>query len=209
MAPLISVIVPTYNRTDLLLSRCLPSVFGQTVQDFEALVIGDGTEQATVDAMADFPDDRLWFWNLPHAEYPEDFDDRRAVIGLPSLNFGLDRARGEWVAVLADDDEWTPDHHAVLLSAAERNGAQHVYGISETWKDGRRTDQFYGAWPPGGGQFCNGANLYRADLDYRYAMDCRSRGRMGDEDLWLRMVEGGVRFHFEREVVHKYHRNYP
>lgn len=208
--PLITVIVPTYNRTELLLSRCLPSVFAQTVQDFEVLVVGDGTEQATVDAMAEFPDDRLWFWNLDHPEYPEDEEERWWVIGLEALNFGLDRARGEWIAVLADDDEWTPDHHAVLLAKAARTGADHVYGRSDTYKDGRKTEQLYGEWPPNGpGHFCNGANLYRASLGYRYALDCADRRRPGDQDLWERMVADGVRFAFTPTVVHHYHRNYP
>lgn len=209
MPPLISVIVPTYNRTRLLMDRCLPSVFRQTVQDFEVLVVGDGTEQETVDELSEHTDERLWFWNLPHAEYPDEPLDRWGVIGLPALNFGLDQARGEWIAVIADDDEWTPDHHATLLVAAERSGADHVYGISETYKDGRPTGQRYGAWPPGDGQFCNGANLYRSSLGYRYDLACRSRGLNGDADLWHRMHDDGVSFHFEPTVVHRYHRNYP
>lgn len=210
MAPLISVIVPTYNRTDLLLNRCLPSVFAQTVQDFEVLVIGDGTEQATVDAMAQLADPRVRFWNLPHYDYPTDHENRWAIIGLASLNFGLDNARGEWIAVLADDDEWTPDHHEVLLKAAAICDAEHVYGQSDTYKNGQETGQIYGGWPPGGPPFCNGANLYRSRLPYRYDLECRrARGLNGDEDLWKRMVEGGVRFHYVERVVHHYHRNYP
>jgi glycosyltransferase involved in cell wall biosynthesis len=201
---MISVIIPTYNRTRLLVERCLPSVFAQTVQDQEILVVGDGTEQATVDAMADLP---VRFWNLPHYEYPANPLDRWGLLGLAALNFGLDQARGEWIAVLADDDEWTPDHHEVLLSASE--DVDHVYGISDTYKEGQPTGQLYGAWPPGPGQFCNGANLYRASLGYRYDLGCRSRGRNGDEDLWLRMMADGVRFRFVPQIVHHYHRNYP
>lgn len=208
---LVSVIIPTYDRADLLMDRAIPSVMAQTVTDWECLVVGDGTEQATVDAMADLCalDDRFRFWNLPHDTYPEDYAEAWGLFGLTALNHGLDHATGEWIAVLGDDDEFTPDHHEVLLHAAERTGAQHVYGISNTYKDGRYTGQDYGDYPPRDGAFCNGANLYLASLGYRYDLNCGSRGRTGDADLWLRMAEGGVTFHFEPRVVHKYHRHWP
>lgn len=208
MNPLVSVIVPTYNRTQLLIERCLPSVFAQRVQDFEVLVVGDGTEQATVDAISQIKDRRLFFWNLPHYPYPEDFADRWAIVGCPALNFGLDQARGKWIAVIADDDEWTPDHHQVLLNAV--GDADHVYGLSDTYDhSGRLTGQLYGESRVGEGAFCNGANLYRASLGYRYDLACRSRGRNGDEDLWLRMRDDGVRFQQVPQIVHHYYRNWP
>lgn len=212
MAPLISVIVPTYNRTRLLTQRALPSVFAQTVQDQEILVVGDGTSPATVRAIAE--EHRVTFWNRKHPVYPDDEEDRWKVIGLEALNDAIDRAKGEWIAVLADDDEWLPNHHEVLLDIAERSGADHVYGKSETWKAGKRTPQTYGEWPPlGPGHFCNGANLYRRELcsrfHYRYDLDCLARGKPGDEDLWERMVLGGVTFAFTPITVHRYHRHYP
>lgn len=207
----VSVIVPTFNRTELLMKRCLPSVLAQTDRDWECHVIGDGTEQETVDAMAGVvrSDSRFRFTNLPHAEYPEDPVQRWGLLGLVSLNYGLDHALGDWIAVLADDDEFAPAHNYVLLKAAEQSGADHVYGVSETYKNGRMIGQRYGSWPPGPGQFCNGANLYRASLPYRYDLDCWSRNRTGDADMWVRMVKGGVSFHFIRDIVHYYHRNWP
>jgi glycosyltransferase involved in cell wall biosynthesis len=207
---LITAIVPTYNRTRLLMDRCLPSIFAQTVPSHEVLVIGDGTESATARAIRRLNHPAVRFWNLPHADYPEDHRTRWGVIGLPSLNFGLGQATGEWIAVLADDDEWLPEHNEILLGEAERSGADHVYGISQTFKDGRMTGQVYGRWPPSAdGAFCNGANLYRSALPYRYDMDCGSRGRTGDHDLWLRMLDDGVRFSFVSRVVHRYFRNFP
>jgi glycosyltransferase involved in cell wall biosynthesis len=208
---MISIIVPTYNRTRLLMDRCIPSILAQTDPDWELHVIGDGTEQETVDDMEALCsiDPRIRFTNLPHADYPEDFGSRWGLLGLVSLNYGLDHALGDWIAVLADDDEWLPTHNEVLLRAASDSGADHVYGIADTFKGGQFTGQRYGAWPPGDGQFCNGANLYRASLPFRYDLECGSRGKTGDADLWIRMVQGGVRFKFVPEVVLRYHRNWP
>jgi glycosyltransferase involved in cell wall biosynthesis len=210
---MISVIVPTYNRTRLLMDRCIPSVLAQTDPDWECHVVGDGTDLVTVVEMARLclADSRFRFTNLPHTKYPDDPRDAWGLLGLVPLNYGLDHAEGDWIAVLADDDEWTPDHNAVLLDAALATDAEHVYGVSETFKGDPpiNINQRYGAWPPGDAAFCNGANLYRASLPYRYALDCQSRGRTGDADLWIRMVEGGARFHFIDKVVHHYYRSWP
>lgn len=206
-----SVIIPTYNRTRLLMDRAIPSVLAQTVDDWECLVVGDGTEPETAIEMANLisRDSRFAFWNLPHYDYPEDFTKRWGLIGLASLNWGLDHARGDWIAVLADDDEWPRDHLEVLYTAALESGADHVYGVSDTYKNGKRTGQLYGGWPPGDGQLGNGANIYKRSLNYRYDLTCVDRGLPGDADLWTRMYRDGVKFHFVPKIVLKYHRNWP
>jgi glycosyltransferase involved in cell wall biosynthesis len=210
--PLVSVIIPTYNRRDLLINRALPSVWTQTRwPDQEVIVVGDGTDQATVDAVIEEQrhHEELRFWNLKHYDYPDEQTTRWGLVGLYAINFGIDQAQGDWIAVLGDDDEFTPDHHEILLAAAERTGADHVYGISDTYKNGKRINQQYGTWPPGDGALANGANLWRRSLGYRFALDCWDRGHTGDADMWNRMYADGVKFHFEPKIVHKYHRNWP
>jgi glycosyltransferase involved in cell wall biosynthesis len=199
---MISVIIPTYNRTRLLMERCIPSVLAQTAGEMEIHVIGDGTEEDTVREMEALKDPRIRFTNLPHQSYSTDARTRWGTVGLVSLNYGLDHAQGEWIAVIADDDEWVPEHNEILLRAAEESGADHVYGISMN----PVTGQTWGIWPPGDGNLANGANLYKASLPYRYDMRCMDdRGLTGDADMWLRMVAGGVKFYFTPEVVHHYY----
>ena len=208
---LVSVIIPTCNRPRLLMDRAIPSCFNQTLKHQEIIVVGDGTDPVTVREMTALTKDNPFvrFWNMPRYEYPKDPTTRWGQYGVAALNFGLDHATGKWIAVLGDDDEFEPEHHEILVEAAERTGAQHVYGISETYKGGRAIGQQYGSWPPKDGAFCNGANLYLASLDYRYDLDCHKRDRTGDADMWIRMYEDGVKFHFEKKLVHKYHRNWP
>lgn len=208
---MISVIIPTFERPEQLLGRALPSVFAQTVADQEILVVGDGTDPVSAAGVRELmrTHDNLWFWNNPHFVYPAEHEKAWGLYGLEAINTGIERAQGEWIAVLGDDDEFTPDHHAVLLEAAARTGADHVYGISTTIKAGVPIGQEYGAWPPGDGQLANGANLWRRSLGYRFALDCWDRGLTGDADLWTRMYADGVRFHFEPRLVHKYHRSFP
>jgi glycosyltransferase involved in cell wall biosynthesis len=211
---MISVIIPTYNRADLLMNRSIPSVYAQTDPDWELLVVGDGTDQETVDYMGTLceQDERVRFWNLPHQTYPdtESYFDRWAILGIEAMNFGLDNARGEWVAPMDDDDAMLPNHNEVLLRAAIDHDVDFAYGMSETYKSGRFTGQLYGAYPVRDAAFVPGANIYKASLPYRYDMECATaRGRTRDSDMWQRMVEGGVTFHFEPLVVHHYYRNYP
>lgn len=202
----VSIILTTYNRPKLLMERAIPSVLAQTDPDWECHVIGDGTDDETTAAMAALcaADSRFRYTNLPHAEYPPFDGDRYSVLGYASLNHGLDTALGEYVTTLADDDAYRPGHNAALLAAIREKGVDFVYGVSEyRWNDGRQ--QRAGSWPPGTGAFCDGAQLYRHDMGYRYDPTCYLRGKPLDGDLWGRMVEGDVTFALIHDVVLDYH----
>lgn len=198
---------------ELLRDRSIPSVFAQTDPDWELLVVGDGTDEATVEFMEQLcdSDERIRFWNLPHQDYPhtDSYWDAWAILGIDAMNFGLDHARGEWVHPMDDDDEIIPENHEILLEAARKSGADHVYGMSATYKEGRFTGQLYGDYPVRDAAFVPGANIYKATLPYRYDKECVTRGRTRDSDMWQRMVDGGVTFYFEPKIIHNYYRNYP
>ena len=205
---MISVIIPTYNRAKLLVERSIPSVLAQTNKDWELLIVGDGTDDETVEAL-DHLDTPFRFWNLAHDRYPSNHDQAWGLYGLTALNFGLDWAKGEWISVINDDDEYTPDNHEVLLAEAKRTESDFIYGMSDTWKNGVRTGQLYGKVPPGDGSVTQGSYIYRRSLEYRYRHDCYSRGLNGDADMWVRMRNAGVTFAFLPRVVHHYHRSFP
>ena len=195
------------------MNRSIPSVYAQTDPDWELLVVGDGTDGETVEAMAKVcaADSRVRFKNLPHQEYPEteNYWDKWAILGIDAMNWGLDHARGEYVAPMDDDDAMLPNHNEVLLKALIEHDADFAYGISETHKDGAFTGQLYGDYPVRDAAFVPGANIYKASLPFRYDKACVTRERTRDSDMWQRMADGGVRFHFEPQVVHHYWRAWP
>ena len=202
----VTAIIPTYNRTEILCSRALPSVLNQSHPVDEIVIVADGMEPEAYDdmvnALYDMPPfgGRLMVVNGERPAYPEWPGGLWLVQGYAARNRGLDMAMSDWVAPLDDDDEWTPDHIEVLLNGVNSTGADFVYGKAVT-PDG----QWYGFWPPSGANFTDGSQLYRRDLGYRYDPECVTRGKAADQDLWDRMVEGGVQFTFVDRLVHRYY----
>ena len=112
--PLVSVVVPTYNRA-LLLGRTLRAILAQECTDLEVVVVDDGsTDETARTAVA--------------------ADPRVAVIrnqqpaGVSAArNRGIAAARGDWIAFCDDDDLWSPLKLIRQLEAADRAGADWVY----------------------------------------------------------------------------------
>ena len=80
--PLVSVVIPTYDNFRLLGERSLPSILGQTYQNFEVIVVGDGAPPEAAQTVARFGDARLHFHNLnrrgPYPSEPTAFWHWRA-----------------------------------------------------------------------------------------------------------------------------------
>lgn len=204
---MISVVIPTYQRPHLLMERCLPSVMRQTVKDWEVIVVGDGTDELTCRLMEGSmaTDERITFVNLPHATYPPERMRAWEISGVEAFNHGWDLAKGEWLWRLDDDDELEPWAFDVLLSAQALTGADVVYGISRWWNEAGYMGWDQGELPPGPAKIADGANLRRTALPYRYDPQARAHSDLeADSDLWTRMVEDGVKFHFEPRAVHRY-----
>jgi glycosyltransferase involved in cell wall biosynthesis len=204
---LVSAIVPTFNRNDLLFSRSLPSILRSTYRNVEVLIVADGMEGEQLEDLqrrireaqfeTDFP---LLCWNIERPDYPADPGNFWSVQGWAARNYGLDHAHGEWITALDDDDEWTDDHIEVLLRAVTEKGVDFAYGKSVTpW------NQWYGHWPPSAMNFTDGSQLYRNGMGYRYDPECITRWLPADGDLWTRMVQGGVTFTFLDQLVHRYY----
>jgi glycosyltransferase involved in cell wall biosynthesis len=95
-APLVSVVVPTYNRAAVL-PRAINSALGQSLRDLELIVVDDGSTDSTGELVDAVRDPRVHFIRLPTGA---------GVAG--ARNAGVRAARGDWVAFLDSDDEWLP-----------------------------------------------------------------------------------------------------
>lgn len=95
--PKVSVIIPTYNRVNLLHSA-ITSVLNQTFQDFEILVIDDGSQDNTQEVVGNFHDTRVHY--IRHKKNKGEAEAR---------NTGIINSHAEYIAFLDDDDEWMPE----------------------------------------------------------------------------------------------------
>ncbi len=94
--PKVSVIIPTRGRPQLLL-RALQSALTQTLRQIEIIVVVDGPDDDTVASLRTISDARLRVIVNP-----------RSLSAAGARNAGVEHARGEWIALLDDDDEWLP-----------------------------------------------------------------------------------------------------
>jgi len=217
--PLISVVIPTFNRAQILLERGVPTVLSQTHQNLELIIIGNTCTDDTAERLSRIHDPRLTFYNLPPRKlrHPDDPETRWLVGGLEPTNEGIRRARGQWVAWLGDDDLWTPNHLEKLLLAAQGGDFEFVSAQYEEERfgekkivDGERANSGYHTRRPspanddspriGGIQTW----LFRSYLRFfKLNIHCwrKSWNRPVDADVYLRMYNAGVRMGYLDEIV--------
>ena len=97
MKPLFSVVIPTFNSASKI-HRALDSVLAQTYENFEILVMDDGSTDNTTEVVSSY--------NSPKIIYENDMN-----FGGPAKprNRGIALANGEWICFLDSDDWWTND----------------------------------------------------------------------------------------------------
>jgi glycosyltransferase involved in cell wall biosynthesis len=118
--PLVSVIIPTYNRAAMV-TRAICSVLAQTYAQLECIVVDDASTDETPDAIRAIADPRLVY--LRHAE------NRNASA---ARNTGIARARGAFLAFLDNDDEWLPTKIEKQIALLE---SSPTVGMVYCWMD--------------------------------------------------------------------------
>lgn len=118
MTPVVSVVIPTYNRRAML-ARALASIRAQAGVDVEILVVDDGSTDGTASWVADQP-------------HPVRFFQQANAGPAAARNVALSAATGAFFAFLDSDDEFLPGHLRSHLEVLERDPAVGlVYGASE------------------------------------------------------------------------------
>ncbi len=105
-APFFSVLIPSYNQANYL-GQAVDSLKAQTVEDWEAVIVNDGSSDDTADVLA----------GLAAAEPRLRVFHQENKGCAAALNTALRQARGRWIAWLSSDDLFEPDKLAVHLEA--------------------------------------------------------------------------------------------
>jgi GT2 family glycosyltransferase len=117
-SPRVTVIIPTYNWSTVL-PYAINSVLGQTMPDFELIVVGDACTDDSEQVVAAIKDPRVRWINLAvncgHQFGPN--------------NRGLQEAQGEFIAYLGHDDLWLPHHLRCITDALDKTGAAVAHSL--------------------------------------------------------------------------------
>ena len=96
MMPRVSIVLPVFNGEELI-RNSIASVLSQTFNDFELIIINDGSTDKTPDIIREFDDDRIKTFSYANSGLSK------------SRNRGVSKSRGEYIAFLDHDDVWMPD----------------------------------------------------------------------------------------------------
>ncbi|MEW6264116.1 MAG: glycosyltransferase [Thermodesulfobacteriota bacterium] len=181
--PLVSVIIPTFNRAKLVV-RAVASVLGQTFSDFELIVVDDGSTDGTDRALERFAGRIVYL-----------FQEHAGVSA--ARNRGLAEATGSLIAFLDSDDYWQPEKLARQVRFFTDHPEALICQTEEVWyRQGRRVNPGQRHRKPSGDVFLPSLRLclvspsavmMRRSLFDRVGVFDEDLPACEDYDLWLRV----------------------
>lgn len=183
--PKVSVVIPTYNRADYL-QEAIDSVLAQAYTDYEIIVLDDGSTDNTKEALAHYKDKIKYF-----------YQENRGPTA--AKNSGMQKARGEYIAFLDDDDLWLPEKLAKQVEALDNN-QKLAFVCSGSYvidSSGQRIDE----WKKVTQNQETFSNLYEANFVFTLTVMIRRKclaatglfdenlSIVQDYDLWLRLAK--------------------
>ncbi len=204
--PKVSVVIPAYNVAPYL-GETLESVLAQTRQDYEVIVVNDGSQDETAQVAESFRErfagKLVYLWQ-----------ENRGLAG--ARNTAIQAARGEFIALLDGDDTWMPNYLAVMVGRLEADATIDLIFPNAL---------FWGSPKHGGGDYqsilppnppvtlerllLRQSNIFglatvrRALLLAVSGYDEALRSAE-DYDLWMRLLKRGCRFEYTTEPLVRY-----
>lgn len=204
-----SVVVPTFNRADLL-TRCLHTVLDQKHRDLEVIVCDHESTDDTFERVTWFAlnDARVRYVKVPRLHrYPATAENHWFAGPVDPINAGFRAARGEWIARIDDDDMWCEGHLRDAIRWARITGAEMVTSNVEVQDcSGRRTRIIQPYVAPDGITRLGSVQtwVFRSYLRFMKAnIHCWRRpiDRVNDIELQMRMWRAGVRIGHHDKVT--------
>lgn len=178
-----SVIIPTYNRADFI-TKTLDSFLNQTCQDFEIIIVDDGSTDNTNEVVKPYLSDRIFYYKKKNEE--------RAA----ARNYGAEKARGEYVNFFDSDDLALNNHLIEGVDIITKNSYPTVFHLNYVVKDleGNLVSESTAIYDvkkqiiEGNPFSCNGIFI-RKDIALSNPFNAlRDLSASEDYELWLRLI---------------------
>lgn len=202
--PKVSVIIPAYDIAPFV-KETLDSVFAQTYNNFEVILVNDGSED-TKDLETAL---ESYFDRIVYAEQ-ENLGASRA------RNTAICLSKGEYLAFLDGDDIWLPDFLLSQVEALEKNNLDMVYCDAELFGEPLFEGEKYTKTSPSIGEVttetlisaeCNvitSGTVLKKEWVERFNMFDTELSRMQDFDLWYRLAKNGACIAYQTDVLVRY-----
>lgn len=148
MPPTVTVVIPAYNAARWI-GETLESVFSQRYDDYEVIVVDDGSTDHTAEVVAQFP----------RARCIRKENGRQAS----ARNVGIRHASGKYIAFLDADDLWFPEKLQAQVALLEKTGLAWVYSDVAYFDSQTRAAQFL---------FSRWFRLYEGDIAKQLLLAC-------------------------------------
>jgi GT2 family glycosyltransferase len=120
-SPRVSVIITAYRHAAYI-AQALESVFSQTYKDYEVIVVNDDSPDNTEEVLKPYLDsNRIRYYRQNH----------QGVAA--ARNLGWNKARGQYIAFLDDDDIWPPDKLEWQVSCLDQSSALAIVGLRQNF----------------------------------------------------------------------------
>ena len=206
MSPFFTVVIPTYNCAAYL-KRALNSVFSQTYQNFEVIVVDNSSTDNTEDVLNSFDDKRLTVIKV----------NNNGIIA-HSRNKGIENAKGEWIAFLDSDDLWYQEKLKIVINDIQGYTSIDVCSTDELQVDvttGIKTPLNYGPYCSNfyqilllnGNRLSPSATLVKREFLTKHGLIFREKKEFvtaEDYDFWLLMARAGAKFKFIKSIQGEY-----
>ncbi|MGE4384642.1 MAG: glycosyltransferase [Endomicrobiaceae bacterium] len=131
--PFFSIIIPLYNK-EKYIARAVLSALNQTFQDFEIIIINDGSTDGSLAAAQKITDSRIKIFNQKN-------------LGVNNArNAGIKKSSGAYIAFLDSDDEYTPQFLQTVYELTRKYGKYEFFATAfkRVYKDNSETETKYG-----------------------------------------------------------------
>lgn len=181
--PYFSVIIPTYNRYQLT-KRAINSVLKQTYNDYELIIINDGSTDKSQQLEADYKE-KIKFITIHNSGVSA------------ARNCGIKKAQGNYIALLDSDDEWLPDKLTQHKLYIDTHPHICIHQSDEMWiRNGKRVNPMHKHRKRAGDIFHDSLErclispssvVIERSLFNTYGLFDENLPACEDYDLWLRM----------------------